>query len=157
MKRKKFKYIIIVLTILILVIMLFFYLISPKSYFAKHWDNISSDFEIVNDYVLSNDYVLFEDKIFIHLSDLYNSDNAELYESVSKVQAYLKDVNFDGGSDPEIIYNENEIKYTYWERSQYILIYVIKDKNKALQHYKDKKYTIDKLGNGWYLAFQHHI
>lgn len=155
MKSKRSKYIIIILTILILIIMLLIYLISPKSTFAKHWDSISSDFEIVNNYVLS--YEFPENKQFIQLSDLYSSDNTELNDAVSKVQAYLKDVDFDGGNDPYILYNENQIKYTYWERSQYILIYVIKDKNKALQHYKDKKYFIDKLGNGWYLAYQHHI
>lgn len=154
-KKEKIKCVVIILMAAALIIIGISYFNSPKSTLANHWNNISCDFEVVNDYAI--DKLLSENKKYIYLSDLYCDNNKELNTSVSKVQAYLKDVDFDGGNNPEILYSQNEIKYTYWEQNNYILIYVINDKDKALQNYRDENYTIDTLGNGWYLAFKHRL
>ena len=102
-----------------------------------------------------------DEKNYIEFSDLNDSNDQNINNSLSAVSDYLKK-HFDNGHTIQIVNKGNAFEYTFMERHQYILVHIVDDEKKTLKYYKKlelygKKYIIDKLGNGWYLVFQHHI
>lgn len=130
----------------------------PHAGFSENWNTISQDFETINTYAMTK---FPDEKNYIEFSDLNDSNDPNINNSLSAVQDYLKKY-FDNGSYIEVVDKGNAFEYTCMERYQYILVHIIDDEKKTLKHYKKlelygQKYRIDKLGDGWYLIFQHHI
>lgn len=130
----------------------------PHAGFSENWNTISQDFEIIDKYAMTK---FTDEKNYIEFSDLDDSDDQNINNSLSAVRDYLKKY-FDNGSYIQIRNRGNAFEYTCMERYQYILVHIIDDEKKTLKYYKKlelsgKKYTIDKLDDGWYLVFQHHI
>ena len=117
--------------------------IHMHSSFSRNWDTISEQFEIVNDYAMTK---FPAERNYIQLSDLDDTNDDNINNALSAVREYLN----------------NYFEYTCMERYQYILIHIKDNKKQSLKFSKKfdffiNKYIIDKLGDGWYLVFQHHI
>lgn len=130
----------------------------PHASFSRNWHTISQDFEVINEYAMT----IFPDgKNYIEFSDLADSNDQNINNSLSAVQDYLKKY-FDKGHYIQIVDKGNAFEYTCMERHQYILVHITDNEKETLRYYKKlelygRKYRIDKLGDGWYLVFQHHI
>ena len=156
---KKKKYIIIPLMLVAFVVgVLILDSIHMHSSFSRNWNTISEQFEIVNDYAMTK---FPAERNYIQLSDLDDTNDDNINNALSAVREYLNKY-FDNGSYIQIDDRGDYLEYTCMERYQYILIH-IKDNKKQFLKFSKKfdffinKYTIDKLGDGWYLVFQHHI
>lgn len=152
------KYIIIPLILVALVGGFWIYNSNrPHASFSRNWDTISQDFEIVNEYAMTK---FPDEKGYIQFSDLNDSDDENINNSLSAVNDYLK--YLDNGHTVQIVDKGNAFEYTCMERHQYILVHIIDNEKETLKYYKKlklsgRKYIIDKLGNGWYLVFIHFI
>ena len=157
---KKKKYIIITL---IFVAFVGGFLIFDSNHmhadFSENWDIIAEQFEIVNDYAMTK---FPGERNYIELSDLDDTNDENINNALSAVREYCVTHHFDNGSYIQVVDKGNALEYTCMERYQYILVHINSNEKKVLRYYKSiglhgKKYRIDKLGNGWYLVFQHHI
>ena len=156
---KKKKYIIIPLIFVAFVVgVLIIDSIHMHSSFSRNWDTISEQFEIVNDYAMTK---FPAERNYIEFSDLDDTQDDNINNALSAVREYLNKY-FDNGSYIQIADRGDYLEYTCMERYQYILVHINSNEKKVLKYYKKlelygTKYIIDKLGNGWYLVFQHHI
>lgn len=156
---KKKKYIIIPLILVAFVVgVLIVDSHHMHAAFSRNWDIIAEEFEVVNDYAMTK----FTNEIhYIQLSDLDDSNDQNINNAMSAIREYLNKY-FDNGSYIQVINRSDYIEYTCMERYQYILVHINSNEKKVLKYYKKldlygTKYIIDKLGDGWYLVFQHHI
>lgn len=156
---KKKKYIIIPLIFVAFVVgFLIFDSNCMHADFSENWDIIAEQFEIVNDYAMTK---FPNGTNYIQFSDLNDSDDQNINNALSAVREYLKKY-FDNGSYIQIVDMGDSFEYTCRERHQYILVHINSNEKETLKYYKKlelygTKYIIDKLCNGWYLVFQHHI
>ncbi|MCM1506923.1 MAG: hypothetical protein NC177_07285 [Ruminococcus flavefaciens] len=153
------KYIIILLIVVALVGgFLIFNSNRPHASFSRNWDTISQDFEIIDKYAMTK---FPDEKNYIEFSELNDSDDENINNSLSAVNDYLNK-HFDNGSYIQIVNKGNAFEYTCMGRHQYILVHIIDNEKETLKYYKKlelfgRKYIIDKLGDGWYLVFIHFI
>lgn len=154
------KYIIISLTFIAFVVgFLIFDSNRPHTDFSENWNTIAEQFEIVNDYAMTK---FPNERNYIQLSDLSDSNDENINNALSAVQEYCVTHHFDNGSYIQVVDKGDAIEYTCMERHQYILVHINDNEKETLKYYKKlelygTKYIIDKLNNGWYLVFQHHI
>ncbi|MDE5558007.1 MAG: hypothetical protein K2J32_10035 [Ruminococcus sp.] len=154
---KKKKYIIITLIFVAFVVgFLIFDSNRPHTDFSENWDIIAEQFEIVNDYAMTK---FSNERNYIQLSDLNDSDDENINNALSAVQEYFKTQHFDFGHDIQVADNDDALEYSHMERHKYILVHINSNEKETLKYYKKldlygSKYSIDKLGNGWYLVFQ---
>lgn len=148
----------IILAAIFLIFLLIFISNRPHALFSEKWDSISQDFEMINNYAMTK---FPNDRNYIELSDIADSNDEKINRSLLAVQEYLKNY-FDGGDNIQVVDKGNAVEYVCTERYQYILVHINGNQEETLKYYRDlrlygEKYIIDKLNDGWYLVFQHHI
>ena len=157
---KKKKYIIIPLILVAFVVgLLIFDSNRMHADFSRNWDIIAEQFEIVNDYAMTKFPV---EGNYIELSDLDDTNDDNINNALSAVREYCVTHHFDDGSYIQIVDKGDALEYSHLERHKYILVHINSKEKKVLRYYRKlrlygTKYRIDKLGDGWYLVFQHHI
>ena len=155
---KKKKYIIIPLIFVAFVVgFLIFDSNRPHAQFSENWDTISEQFEIVNNYAMKK--LKAERNYYIQLSDLDDTNDDNINNALSAVQEYFRTQYFDVGHSIQIANKGDAIEYSHMERHKHILVHINSNEKETLKYYKklklsNTKYSIDKLGNGWYLVFQ---
>ncbi|MCM1314027.1 MAG: hypothetical protein NC040_06500 [Muribaculaceae bacterium] len=156
---KKKKHIVIPLILVAFVVgFLIFDSNRPHAGFSRNWDIIAEQFEIVNDYAMAK---FPNERNYIELSDLDDTNDENINNALSAIREYLNKY-FDNGSYIQVVDKGDAVEYTCMERHQYILVHINSNEKKVLKYYRKlklsrTKYIIDKLGNDWYLVFQHHI
>ncbi|MDE6034620.1 MAG: hypothetical protein K2G36_01740 [Ruminococcus sp.] len=154
---KKKKYIIIPLMLVAFVVgVLIIDSIHMHSAFSRNWDTILEQFEIVNDYAMKKFQA--EGNYYIQLSDLDDTNDDNINNALSAVQEYFNTHYFDVGHDIQISNKGDSIEYSHMERHKHILVHINSNEKDTLKYYKKLKlcggkYSIDKLGDGWYFVF----